>query len=355
MSEILKTVPRESYIKYLARDFALATFQIWYRGEARDPQPWTPNELPHKPYLVFHRVGNVVTAYYGETGVAWLIEEIKQRTKQEEGFVTKITDGYLSRFRKLKDIIEAAPALSLSELKKYVDHIQDAWPWFNAVWYALDTFDSMPEYAKELEFLIGVRKETEHLVPATETILRKSILAAYPHVGQYADSVLLEEAFENRVPDMGTLIARHVGFYFTDDRLLPNTPESKREIEEQFNIVINEPVAPKDATIIKGTVASKGKVTGRVRRIYGTKQIPDFKKGEILVAASTIPDFLPALKKAAAIVSDEGGAVCHAAITARELRTPCVIGTQHAMDILKDGDLVEVDAEKGVVRILERA
>ncbi len=62
----------------------------------------------------------------------------------------------------------------------------------------------------------------------------------------------------------------------------------------------------------------------------------------------TDPDFLPAMKKASAIITDEGGITCHAAIVSRELKIPCIIGTRIATKVLKDGDLVEVDANKGI-------
>ena len=71
------------------------------------------------------------------------------------------------------------------------------------------------------------------------------------------------------------------------------------------------------------------------------------------MAGMTTPEYLPAMEKAAAFVTDEGGILCHAAIVARELKKPCIVGTQYATKIFKDGDLVEVDAEKGVVRKID--
>ena len=69
----------------------------------------------------------------------------------------------------------------------------------------------------------------------------------------------------------------------------------------------------------------------------------------------TRPDYIVAMKKAGAIVTNEGGITCHAAIVSRELGIPCVIGTKHATKILKNGDFIEVDADNGIIRILERA
>ena len=77
-----------------------------------------------------------------------------------------------------------------------------------------------------------------------------------------------------------------------------------------------------------------------------------FKRGDILVSPATNPNILPVMKIAAAIITDEGGITCHAAIVSREFKIPCVVGTKIATKVLKDGDLVEVDAEKGVVRKL---
>ena len=80
-----------------------------------------------------------------------------------------------------------------------------------------------------------------------------------------------------------------------------------------------------------------------------------FQDGAILVTTMTTPEFVPIMKKALAVVTNEGGVLCHAAIVARELKKPCIIGTKIATQILRDGDLVEVDAEKGVVKILKRS
>lgn len=85
----------------------------------------------------------------------------------------------------------------------------------------------------------------------------------------------------------------------------------------------------------------------------GHDQISLFQEGEILVSPMTIPDFLPAMKKAAAFVTDEGGILCHAAIVARELNKPCVVGTKFATQVLKDGDLITVDATNGIITLLK--
>ena len=108
---------------------------------------------------------------------------------------------------------------------------------------------------------------------------------------------------------------------------------------------------------IKGAVASAGKIekiVGVVRIILDPEK-QKFKKGEILVTSMTRVEFVPIMKKALAIITNEGGIACHAAIVSRELGIPCVIGTKIATKVLHDGDLVEVDADKGVVRIIKKS
>ena len=114
-------------------------------------------------------------------------------------------------------------------------------------------------------------------------------------------------------------------------------------------------IIPKSGKIksLKGIAASRGRVRGLIKTCLYSTEIKKVKKGDILVASMTTPDFVPAMKRAVAIITDEGGITCHAAIVAREMNKPCIIGTKIATKVLKDGDLVEVDANKGIIKILK--
>jgi phosphohistidine swiveling domain-containing protein len=104
---------------------------------------------------------------------------------------------------------------------------------------------------------------------------------------------------------------------------------------------------------INGSPASLGYVIGKARVILHPENA-EFEKGEVLVTGMTRPEFLPLMKKASAIVTDEGGITSHAAIVARELNIPCIIGTKIATKAIKTGDTIEVKANHGIVKILER-
>ncbi len=115
---------------------------------------------------------------------------------------------------------------------------------------------------------------------------------------------------------------------------------------------IETDLIPKSADLY-GNSAHPGKVKGIVQIINKPQDISRFKEGNILVTLNGNPSISEALLKASAIIADEGGITCHAAIVSREIKIPCIIGTQHATKILKEGNLVEVNADKGIIKILK--
>jgi phosphoenolpyruvate synthase/pyruvate phosphate dikinase len=110
----------------------------------------------------------------------------------------------------------------------------------------------------------------------------------------------------------------------------------------------------KNISEFKGIVASKGNgpVRGRVKIVLDPHGEVDFTEGDVLVATMTTPEFIFVMKKAVAIITDAGGLTSHAAIVSRELGVPCLVGTKIATRVLHDGDLVEVDASDGTVKII---
>lgn len=103
---------------------------------------------------------------------------------------------------------------------------------------------------------------------------------------------------------------------------------------------------------VRGQAAYLGKVSGVARVVTSISEFNKIQDGDILITNSTTPDFAPMLKKVRAIVAEEGGVLSHASVIARELHIPCIIGTKNATQVLKDGVMVEVDANNGIIRIL---
>jgi phosphohistidine swiveling domain-containing protein len=153
------------------------------------------------------------------------------------------------------------------------------------------------------------------------------------------------EEIESRKKD-GFIIRIKLGTFelITGKDVIANVITGER-ISEPFEKVIH-------MKEFKGLAASRGKITGKARVLEDASRIGELEKGEILVTYMTTIEFIPAFRKASGVVTDEGGMSCHAAIISREFKLPCVVGTKVATRVLQTGDHVEVDAEKGIVRIL---
>jgi phosphohistidine swiveling domain-containing protein len=126
---------------------------------------------------------------------------------------------------------------------------------------------------------------------------------------------------------------------------------SFKEEARYRKLIVKEKEAEKG--IMSGNCAYPGKAQGIARIINLKEEVDKIKTGEILVSRATNPDLVVAMRRAAAFVTDEGGITCHAAIVAREMKKPCIIGTKIASKVIKDGDLLDVDAGKGIVTILK--
>jgi pyruvate,water dikinase len=135
--------------------------------------------------------------------------------------------------------------------------------------------------------------------------------------------------------------------YMVQSRPVTTLGEAAEEKEE----TTEEPAQDisKAEVILKGAAASVGIAAGKAVVIHSPKEMDQIKEGDVLVTEMTTPDFVPAMKRSAGIVTDKGGRTCHAAIVSRELGIPCVVGTDTATKVLKDAGVVTVDGKSGVV------
>ena len=220
----------------------------------------------------------------------------------------------------------------------------------------------------------------EHVATLQElALLRPLIKAAWSATGFYALPLLMEVArrtgvdlktlvFKYRSEDVDALIERKkvltdteladidrcTAYLFEEGAMHVAVGAEAETLEKELlHADATEPV-----TELTGTGARPGKVKGRVHILdinepKVTKRFRDSFTGGILVTSMTQPNVVDIARRASAIVTDEGGMLCHAAIISREFGIPCVVGTHRATQVLKDGMEVEVDADKGVVTILK--
>ena len=186
--------------------------------------------------------------------------------------------------------------------------------------------------ATHVELIVWMKLLLERITSIPEKLTQ---LMVYDEIKHINDPGFMKKIKERENGVLSGVTARQ-GFFLM-------TGKEAENVADLFNHT-------QKAEQITGRIAYAGNARGIAKVVNTARDFGKLKQGEILIAPMTRPDYLPLMKKCAAIVTDEGGITSHAAIVARELKKPCIIGTHNATKVLKDGDMVEVDATKGIVR-----
>jgi len=191
---------------------------------------------------------------------------------------------------------------------------------------------------------------TSELIPFFKLIAHR-LGASYPQWALLTHKEMVQRLQDGKIVSQHELKKRSVAYAYLmqNGRMTMIMGTKARATSRAIDSGVG--AVPKDVSIITGQTASQGHAQGKARIIMLARDAHKLKNGEVLVCSMTSPDYVPAMKRAAAIITDEGGLLCHAAIVSRELGKPCIIGTKIATQVLKDGVMVEVDAKKGIVRI----
>ena len=340
-----ETIPSLHY--YFFRDFALATWEFTIKDEGA-PQPYLNNQSPPWPYGIAERRNDLVYFYLSRRAIEWYGEQLDKFFKLDPSFPKKILSQFNKTYDAIEDIINKEPVLSLPELKNFIRDVRKFWPWFTGLWWAVENFESDERWRKAIDgFMVG-RKRAEKCVPGIDAVIRKSVKAANIVDEKYISVITIDEIF-SQPPSKDVLKSRLNNYLLTKDGVFIN--EDIDEQKKLFQLI--EPEITSNTNELQGQIAYKGKVKGKVVLVRNRQEANNFPAGSILVASTTTPDFMAAIKNSVAIVTDEGGIISHAAITSRELKIPCIIGTKIATQVLKDGMEVEVDADNGIIKILK--
>ena len=340
---------RPLYKKTFTRDFALSIIETWSRVEGTTQKKWTDTQFPFQPFIIFEKGELGVSCYMDEQGIAWMKQELVSKAMSDASFISKVEKEFGGAFQSISEKYLSKTTLSHPELVAFLDELEQFWSWFEAGWWLWET---QPEERQGLvipQSLLELRSATQNLVPLSDTLVRNSLAALFPTVKEYVDVLTVSE-IKAAQPVSRTLVQKRLQHYFiVGGEVLLDI--AKSDIETKYQIQFEKSV-PTNDTECTGTVGYRGIARGIVRIVSGVRTMDRVYEGDILIAPMTLPDILPAMKKAAAFVTDEGGIMCHAAIIAREMKKPCVIGTKFATRIFKDGDVIEVNANTGVVRKL---
>ncbi|MEK6910693.1 MAG: PEP-utilizing enzyme [Nanoarchaeota archaeon] len=211
---------------------------------------------------------------------------------------------------------------------------------------------------KEIKELAEKLRSVSYLANFEREVTRSLIIEKLRKAGfkdeSYADIVTINELLEGDFSNIrDRKQQKDLGKYYLYENI--NGKENIAFLDDVTEIINNlDKIEISSTSELKGQSAFKGKVSGKARIVLswdGKGQ--EFNKGDILISPSTSPNLISLMKKAAAFVTDEGGVMSHAAIVSRELKKPCIVGTKYATRIIKEGDLIEVDANNGTVKILK--
>ncbi|MDO8642801.1 MAG: PEP-utilizing enzyme [Candidatus Woesearchaeota archaeon] len=245
------------------------------------------------------------------------------------------------------------PEKELATLEAETERKQKA---FQKILETADDFSKLLfKTANEAVFFRSWRTErysqsTYYIVPLFTEIAKRLKFEIYQDVVWLMPPEVTALLHENKPVDKELINQRKEAFTyltFGPDQIL--VLQGKEALESLKHLKLPDV----NTTEIKGMPAYRGKVTGKVTLIMNKNEWPRMEKAEVLVIHTTTPDMVPYLKNVKAIVTEEGGILSHASVISRELKIPCVIGTRTATKVLKEGDIVEVDATNGTVKRLK--
>lgn len=220
--------------------------------------------------------------------------------------------------------------------------------------FSLNSYGREDVVLKYKKYMMGIREQGQHIIVRLEDLI--DIVLKRMAKSKNLQEELIKYATPTEIISDGlnkTILSKRKKIsvqMMKNNKYLVFQDKEAKEIDDLI-ISLEEKISTKE---VKGNSAYKEKAEGLARVILYRKDLDKIKNGEILVTPMTEAFYIPYLKRVKGIVTNEGGITCHAAIISRELKIPCIIGTRNATKVLKTGDLVEVDAEKGIVKVIKR-
>lgn len=319
---------------------------------------------------------------YGAFGVIWRKDEcwsmvdpddISRKVYRFLSRDSKRLDGILlnamALFRETRDYFEAVKnkkmtAKGLADFLDVYEKYYGALGVYNVFFRAVNIDNHLMISPDLLERIGRERNQAAELFPEIEVFLKLAVREVGRELGVDGRLILNSIFSEARsylradklTPVLIREIKKRVGHCFylyifkSGDEYMAS---DRKGIERVYHDFFDSQAGK--VNLIKGQSVYPGKVRGRVKIILPSYNLnrSNFSKGDILIATHTNPHIMPLIKKATAIITDEGGLLSHAAVLSREFKIPCVIGAKIATKVLKDGDLVEVDANKGIVKVIK--
>ena len=292
-------------------------------------------------HVVFYRSGKEYNSMAQKVGKKYLkdIEEAEKNTKRLIEMSDEI-NNFIKNNKNLDDLIKKWEYFYKLYRDFFVYHQVVYWP-SEYLAKIKDQFEEKNKIDKIIKILDKAYKYNEIVVPNVEKYFLE-LGIGHLHFGEINNDIIknIKTKPKNRSIAM------------VDDKVFILSSKDALIIDKVIRRDYKKFLGNKKDIV--GLAVSKGVVRGVVKVVKDLNQLKNCNKGDILVTTQTRPQFNIFIKLVKAIVTDEGGYLCHASMLAREFNIPCIVGTKIATQILKDGDEVEVDASRGVVKIIKK-
>jgi phosphohistidine swiveling domain-containing protein len=340
IGEILKSLPNET-AQYVVRDISLLTSSVFGQTHLTVLKKLTG--INFKITFWFVRNDGQVAWYRSGNEYNLLIERTGKKALRDQEFVKKSTNTLIRYSDQINSFIrknKKLPALA-ANWKSFFELYRDFFAYHQIVYWSSEHLTKLnkAKAAKIVKILNHAYKYNEQVIPNVEKYFMK--LGIGHLVYDEISSAIVKKRI--KVPKNRSIL-----FFKNDIFILPykKAAEIDRAIRDNYQKYLNKFRQIKGLAVSGTGVVVKGKA----RVITDLSKLKNARPGDILITTQTRPQYNAAIRRTRAIVTDEGGLLCHASMLAREFGIPCVVGTKIATQVLKDGDLVEVDAQKGIVK-----
>lgn len=320
----------------ITRQKSIIDIEIYYKGEYEGIKRLTRNLYYFKPLFVYNKKDNVVDVYYNNVDLEEHPGPMYYYLDKDYAKTEAMYNLVLEDINYLNNVIDNNLDI---DYKKYIAKLIDIYP-FTSLGQIAGKFKNVSPRIKEI--LIEFREKYDYIIyKAVDYILLKN--KEYHDI----DFITLDELMSNKIPDKDTIEKRKKGYIYYNGNLY--TSDNYDAFFKEHNIYLEEV----NINDLKGQITSpiNDNIKGKVSKVFNDTDLRKFKEGDILVTPMTTPKYMDIIKKARAIITDEGGVLSHAAIISRELKVPCVVGCKKATKVLKNGDLIEIN-KRGEIKLL---
>ncbi|MFA7663098.1 MAG: PEP-utilizing enzyme [Patescibacteria group bacterium] len=322
------------------RDLSLFSIISWQKGYTK----YLKENQDFWYDVIFHYDGEKVNFYHRLSDFDFFKKSITEKLLSNKELFEKLNTFFQKDVNELKNLFEN---LSLKDSEKISDLIGKIMSLY--IFIVSDSFVGRQPNAWESRHLSeGILYSVDEKIE----ILLKQLLNQNGLDEELAHFLTPEEVvfildhnFDKL--DLVSIVSRKNGYILFNNELLTKPTFDEFCLKNQLTNPENDTVVQKTSLEIKGSVACGGFSIGRAKIIITKNDFEKINTGDILVSIMTNASFTPLLNKVSAIVTDEGGITCHAAIISRELNIPCITGTKNATKLIKDNDIVIVDANTG--------